>query len=103
MRPRSAGPHPEDRANKAVLSSSGRADIGRRADATRKRMIEADSVCSPRCFGRSDRSRIGQQVEGHAGFKSCCPDFFQKRALRRARRRAFLLWGPVMVQREWEE
>jgi hypothetical protein len=23
-----------------------------------------------------DRSRIGQQVEGHAGFKSCCPDFY---------------------------
>src|SRR6516162_2701729 len=27
-----------------------------------------------RCFGRSDRSRIGQQVEGHAGFKSSRPD-----------------------------
>jgi HPt (histidine-containing phosphotransfer) domain-containing protein len=25
-------------------------------------------------FGRLHRSRIGQQVEGHAGFKSCCPD-----------------------------
>jgi hypothetical protein len=24
--------------------------------------------------GDQDRSRIGQQVEGHAGFKSCCPE-----------------------------
>ncbi len=27
----------------------------------------------PRCVGRSDRRRIGQQLEGHAGFKSGCP------------------------------
>jgi hypothetical protein len=27
-----------------------------------------------RRFGRSDRSRIGQQVAGHAGFKSSRPD-----------------------------
>jgi hypothetical protein len=28
-------------------------------------------------FGRSDRSRIGQQVGGHAGYKTCCPDLSQ--------------------------
>ena len=27
-------------------------------------------------FGRSDRSPIGQQIEGHAGFKSCRPDCY---------------------------
>ena len=27
-----------------------------------------------RRFGRSDRSRVGQQVDGHAGFKSSRPD-----------------------------
>ena len=27
-----------------------------------------------RCFGRSDRSRVGQQVDGHAGFNSGRPE-----------------------------
>ena len=47
--------------------------------------------------GRSDRSRVGQQVDGHAGFKSSRPDFFQKRALRQERRWAFSLEFPAFL------
>ena len=41
--------------------------------------------------GRSDRSRIGQQLAGHAGFKSSGPDYFQKEVLRLSQRWAFSL------------
>ena len=34
-------------------------------------------LLTERYIGRSDRSRIGQQVEGHAGFRSCRPEVYR--------------------------
>ena len=48
-----------------------------------------------RLFGFRYRSRVGQQVDGHAGFKSSRPDFFPKEALRLVGRRACLLRFPA--------
>src|SRR5262249_41640355 len=48
----SCGPRPYDRSSKAVLSPSGWADVGRRADATWERLTGADPDCSPWCWGQ---------------------------------------------------
>jgi hypothetical protein len=71
-------------------------DLGASVDKTDARKATV------RRFGRSDRSRIGQQVEGHAGCKSCCPVApiqASLKALRRSCRRAFSLRRRVLGHR----
>jgi len=42
------------------------------------------------------KPRFRRNNAGKVQLVSCHSDFFQKRALRRAHRRAFLLWGPEL-------